>query len=163
MGKSAKIVMLLGIFSLRICFAASAFINMSTVDELSLLSMKANINSDILARNWSKETSLCTWTGVICGKKHPRRVTAINLANMGLEGTIAKEIGNLSSLRFVDISNNSINGQIPSEIGLLGKLQGLNLSHNYLLEIFRQVYWRSHWNYSSWVWQLVTTSGALFE
>ncbi|XP_057802565.1 receptor kinase-like protein Xa21 isoform X2 [Salvia miltiorrhiza] len=51
---------------------------------------------------------------------------------MGLEGTIAKEIGNLSSLRFVDISNNSINGQIPSEIGLLGKLQGLNLSHNYL-------------------------------
>ena len=159
MEKKTKIVMLLGIFFLRICFAASAFVNMSAVDELSLLSIKANINSDILARNWSKETSFCTWTGITCGKELPHRVTAINLPNMGLEGTIAKEIGNLTFLRFVDMSNNSISGSIPGEVGnlrqlrvlkmesnqltegipqslgLLRKLQGLNLSNNNLIGV----------------------------
>lgn len=124
--------MLLGAFSLRMCYAAFASLNKSSVDELSLLTIKAYINSDILATNWSKETSFCIWTGIICGGKQPERVTAINLPNMGLEGTIAKEIGNLSFLRFLDISNNSINGVIPSEIGLLRKLQSLNLSNNYL-------------------------------
>lgn len=132
-GKEATFVTILTVFSLRICFAAtSPFLNSSTVDELSLLSMKAYLNSDVLARNWSEETSFCTWTGIICGKKHPERVIAINLSNMGLEGTIAKEIGNLSFLRFVDISNNTINGLIPGEIAKLRRLRVLNLSNNYL-------------------------------
>ncbi|XP_047968821.1 receptor kinase-like protein Xa21 isoform X2 [Salvia hispanica] len=78
---------------------------------------------------------------------------------MGLEGTIAKEIGNLTFLRFVDMSNNSISGSIPGEVGnlrqlrvlkmesnqltegipqslgLLRKLQGLNLSNNNLIGV----------------------------
>lgn len=150
MGKEVTVLLFLGVVSLRVCFASSS------VDEASLLSIKAYINSDVLATNWSKETTFCTWTGIVCGKKHPERVTGLNLSNMGLHGTIAKEIGNLTFLRFVDISNNSINGLIPGEIGrlrglrvlkmafnqlsdsipnsigLLRKLQGLNLSNNYL-------------------------------
>ncbi|KAG6388154.1 hypothetical protein SASPL_153353 [Salvia splendens] len=126
--------MFLGIFTLRIRFATSAFVNMSAVDELSLLSIKANINSDILARNWSKETSFCTWTGITCGMELPHRVTAINLRNMGFEGTIAKEIGNLTFLRFVDMSNNSISGPIPAEVGNLRQLRVLNMESNQLTE-----------------------------
>ncbi|KAH6812579.1 hypothetical protein C2S51_000234 [Perilla frutescens var. frutescens] len=135
MGK-AKILSLLGtIFSAGIWFAASASASLkesSSVDEVSLMSIKAYINSDILASNWSKETSFCSWIGVICGGNQPHRVTDLHLSNMGLRGTIAIEIGNLTFLRFLDMSNNSISGLIPGEIGLLGKLQGLNLSNNYL-------------------------------
>lgn len=133
MGKELTILLLVGVVSQSICFAASSgILNRSGVDEWSLLSMKAHIKSDTLARNWSGETSLCSWSGIICGKKHPDRVTGINLSNMGLEGTIAEEIGNLSFLRFLDISNNRLNGLIPSQIGFSGKLQALNLSNNYL-------------------------------
>lgn len=129
MGKlEATIALLLGV----ICFAASASLNKSHVDELSLLSIKAHINSDILASNWSEETSFCTWAGITCGKRHPHRVTRLDLSDMDLRGTIAKEIGNLTFLRFLDISNNSISSLIPGEIGLLRKLQALNLSNNYL-------------------------------
>ncbi|KAH6761154.1 hypothetical protein C2S51_018103 [Perilla frutescens var. frutescens] len=133
MGKEGTLLLLLGVFSLRICCVApAASLNKSGVDEFSLLSIKAYINSDILASNWSKETSFCSWTGIMCGKGHPERVTALNLSSMGLHGTIAKEIGNLTFLRFLDMSNNSISGLIPGEIGFLRKLQGLNLSNNYL-------------------------------
>ncbi|KAH6825516.1 hypothetical protein C2S53_006003 [Perilla frutescens var. hirtella] len=133
MGKfEDTILFFLGAVSAAIWFGASASLNISSVDESSLLSIKAYINSDILASNWSKEASFCTWTGIICGKKHPERVTSLNLSNMGLRGTIAKEIGNLSFLRFVDISNNSISGLIPSEIGQLRRLRVLKMAFNQL-------------------------------
>ncbi|KAH6767933.1 hypothetical protein C2S51_000161 [Perilla frutescens var. frutescens] len=136
MGKEAKILSLLGtIFSAGIWFAASASASLkesSSVDEVSLMSIKAYINSDILASNWSKETSFCSWIGVICGGNQPHRVTDLHLSNMGLRGTIAIDIGNLTFLRFLDMSNNNISGLIPGEIGLLRKLQVLNLSNNYL-------------------------------
>ncbi|XP_042039877.1 receptor kinase-like protein Xa21 [Salvia splendens] len=64
----------------------------------------------------------------------PHRVTAINLRNMGFEGTIAKEIGNLTFLRFVDMSNNSISGPIPAEVGNLRQLRVLNMESNQLTE-----------------------------
>ncbi|XP_057803169.1 LRR receptor-like serine/threonine-protein kinase EFR [Salvia miltiorrhiza] len=83
-------------------------------------------------RNWSEATSFCIWTGITCGKKHTDRVAAINLSNMGLEGNIAKEIGNLSFLRYIDISNNSINGLIPGEIGNLRRLRVLRMAFNQL-------------------------------
>ncbi|KAH6769505.1 hypothetical protein C2S51_014841 [Perilla frutescens var. frutescens] len=139
MGKfEVTILFFLGAVSAGIWFGASASLNKSSVDESSLLSIKAYINSDILASNWSKEASFCTWTGIICGKKHPERVTSLNLSNMGLRGTIAKEIGNLSFLRFVDISNNSISGPIPGEIGQLRRLRVLKMAFNQLSDALPQ-------------------------
>ncbi|KAK4484210.1 hypothetical protein RD792_011432 [Penstemon davidsonii] len=106
---------------------------MST-DESSLLALKAQITHDpnnILVKNWTQGSSLCTWIGVTCSRRSPR-VTGLNLFNMGLQGTIANEIGNLSFLKHLNISNNSFIGQIPSEIGHLRRLRELRIRYNQL-------------------------------
>ncbi|KAK4487034.1 hypothetical protein RD792_006349 [Penstemon davidsonii] len=75
------------------------------------------------------------------GTSHPRpaawcrrrrRVTAVNLFNMSLQGTIAREIGNLSFLTYLNIRNNSFSGAIPFEIGNLRRLRVLQMTFNRL-------------------------------
>ncbi|KAK2980310.1 hypothetical protein RJ640_023725, partial [Escallonia rubra] len=51
---------------------------------------------------------------------------------MGLTGTIPKDVGNLTSLVFLNISNNSLQGRLPAEVGLLHQLQYMNLQFNEL-------------------------------
>ncbi|KAL8506469.1 hypothetical protein ACS0TY_017387 [Phlomoides rotata] len=123
---------LLGVVCLyvRLCFAASS-LNMSNTDMSSLLALRSGISSHILASNWSQETSFCTWIGVTCGRRHPR-VTTLDLSGMGLRGSIAREIGNLSFLTFLDVHNNGISGPIPTEIGHLRRLRLLNMYDNHL-------------------------------
>ncbi|KAL8510902.1 hypothetical protein ACS0TY_017643 [Phlomoides rotata] len=120
---------ILMVFYLSICSAAS--LNMSNTDMSSLLALKSGFNSHILANNWSQETSFCTWIGVTCSPSH-LRVTGLDLSRMGLRGTIAGEIGNLSSLTFLNMSSNQLSDHIPETIGLLKKLNTLSLSYNYL-------------------------------
>ncbi|KAK4484684.1 hypothetical protein RD792_007273 [Penstemon davidsonii] len=115
----------------QICLVSS--FNTST-DESSLLAFKAQITYDpnnIMTTNWTQGISLCTWIGVTCSRRRPR-VTGLDLFNMGLQGTIANEIGNLSFMRYLNISNNSFSGQIPCEIGHLRRLRGLRISYNQL-------------------------------
>ncbi|KAK4487235.1 hypothetical protein RD792_006555 [Penstemon davidsonii] len=133
MGKQATIFLIF--FSLMDIFlAASPDLNSST-DEHSLLAIKAHIftsdPNNIIATNWSQETSFCTWIGVTCSRRRPR-VTALNLFNMSLQGTIAKEIGNLSFLTYVNLRNNSFHGVIPDEIGNLRHLRVLQMAYNQL-------------------------------
>ncbi|KAI3457143.1 hypothetical protein Pfo_013806 [Paulownia fortunei] len=132
MAKETAILMLLVVcYPSFICLAAT--LNSST-DESSLLSLRARITSDpnsILSTNWSQGTSFCTWIGVTCGRRDPR-VTGLDLFDMGLEGTIAEEIGNLSFLTYLDIGNNSFTGPIPVEIGNLSRLRVLRMSNNQL-------------------------------
>ncbi|KAL3849196.1 hypothetical protein ACJIZ3_011078 [Penstemon smallii] len=107
----------------------------SSTDEYSLLAIKSHIitsyPNNILATNWSQGTSFCTWIGITCSRRRPR-VTAIDLFNMGLQGTIANEIGNLSFLKYLRISNNSFEGVIPDEIGNLRRLRWVRMSYNQL-------------------------------
>ncbi|KAL0444699.1 UNVERIFIED_CONTAM: hypothetical protein Slati_2192600 [Sesamum latifolium] len=56
----------------------------------------------------------------------------LDLFYMGLQGTIARDIGNLSFLTYLDLSNNSFIGLIPNEIGNLICLRTLNMSYNEL-------------------------------
>ena len=83
--------------------------NPSHHDLLALLSLKSHITSDALS-SWdaaSNDTSkpvpnFCKWTGVTCGgRHHPGHVTAIDLHDYVLEGTISQEIGNLTYLHFI--------------------------------------------------------------
>ncbi|XP_073146945.1 uncharacterized protein [Henckelia pumila] len=120
--------MLLSIALISTCLTSSL-----NDDEYSLLAIKAlttSASNGILAQNWSQGTSYCSWVGVTCGKKHPR-VTALDLFNMDLQGTIAKEMGNLSFLTYLDVSNNSFYGQIPDEIGNLRRLRVLKMAFNH--------------------------------
>ncbi|CAK9151985.1 unnamed protein product, partial [Ilex paraguariensis] len=112
--------------------ASSHTMNNLTTDESALLAFKAHITSDpynILATNWSTSTTICNWTGVSCSVRH-RRVTALNLSDMGLQGTIAPHLGNLSFLASLDISFNSFHGFLPQELAHLGRLKEVDLSFN---------------------------------
>ncbi|KAL2496298.1 putative LRR receptor-like serine/threonine-protein kinase [Forsythia ovata] len=118
---------------LYLFFYVVASLNRST-DEYALLAFKSQITYDpnkILAKNWSQGTSFCNWIGITCGTRH-RRVRGLNLANMGLGGTIAKEIGGLSFLRSLIISNNNFHGFIPDEMGKLSKLREIDIQNNEL-------------------------------
>ncbi|XP_073155208.1 uncharacterized protein [Henckelia pumila] len=104
-------------------------------DESSLLAIKAHFpnTNTILATNWTQGTNFCTWIGIICGRKHPDRVTGLDLVNMGLQGTIPLAITNLSFLTHLNMSNNSFSGQIPDGIGNLRRLRVLNMAYNQLI------------------------------
>ncbi|XP_022852088.1 putative receptor-like protein kinase At3g47110 [Olea europaea var. sylvestris] len=75
----------------------------NTTEEYALLAFRSQITFDpnkILAKNWRHQ-----------------RVRSLNLADMGVGGTIAKEIGD-SFLRSFIISNNNFHGFIPNEIDI---------------------------------------------
>ena len=100
------------------CFSPTVF-SINLVDEFALMAFKAHITYDsqgILATNWSTKSSYCTWYGISCNALQ-QRVSAINLSNMGLEGTIAPQVGNLSFLISLDLSNNYFHTSLPKEIG----------------------------------------------
>ncbi|KAI7986447.1 putative LRR receptor-like serine/threonine-protein kinase [Camellia lanceoleosa] len=117
------------------CFLPCLAMNVpnSTVDQSALLAFKSHMTFDnphhILANNWSSVTSVCDWIGVYCGKRH-RRVTTLNLANMGLGGTIPPHIGNLSFLSFFNIANNTFYGYLPGELARLHRLNAVDFGDN---------------------------------
>ena len=49
-----------------------------------------------------------------------------------LTGSVPRELGNLSSLIFLNLSNNDLSGSIPPELGNLSELEELHLRHNNL-------------------------------
>ncbi|KAG6642330.1 hypothetical protein CIPAW_09G135200 [Carya illinoinensis] len=88
-----------------------------------------NPDHNILASNWSSNTSVCNWIGVTCGSRH-HRVIALNLSYMGVEGTIPPQIGNLSFLVSLRLKNNSFHGSVPNELSRLYRLKNLNFGFN---------------------------------
>ncbi|CAL5395123.1 unnamed protein product [Camellia sinensis] len=117
------------------CFLPCLAMNVpnSTTDQFALLAFKAHITFDnphhILADNWSSATSVCDWIGVSCGKRH-RRVTALNLPDMGIGGTIPTHIGNLSFLSYFNIINNTFHGHLPGEMARLHRLKVVDFRIN---------------------------------
>ncbi|KAK4487004.1 hypothetical protein RD792_006319 [Penstemon davidsonii] len=118
---------------MKFCFATST---LHTDDQSSLLAIKSHIitsnPNNIIATNWSRGTDFCTWIGITCSRRH-HRVTGLDLFNMNLQGTIAREIGNLSFLSYLRLSNNSFTGTIPDEIGNLRRLRVLQMIYNQLI------------------------------
>ncbi|TXG47875.1 hypothetical protein EZV62_027169 [Acer yangbiense] len=108
-----------------------------TTDQHALLALKDRIKYDptnLLAKNWSTSSSICTWIGVTCGVRH-HRVTVLNISYFGLAGTLPPQLGNLSFLQVLAIGNNSFSGSLPDELFFLGNLSSLrvvDLSYNQL-------------------------------
>ncbi|KAG6692179.1 hypothetical protein I3842_10G100500 [Carya illinoinensis] len=103
-----------------------------TTDQSALLTLKAHISfnpQNHLTNNWSTNTSVCNWVGVICGSRH-YRVMVLNLSFMGLVGTIPPHIGNLSFLVSLSIKNNSFHGSMPIELSYLTRLKFFDLGYN---------------------------------
>ncbi|WJX80481.1 Protein STRUBBELIG-REPTOR FAMILY 7 [Trifolium repens] len=68
-----------------------------------------------------------SWKGITCSAN---RVTQIQLSNLGLTGTLAYGLQNLTSLTTLDMSNNNLVGTIPYQ--LPPNVQRLNFAHNNL-------------------------------
>ncbi|PIM97713.1 Serine/threonine protein kinase [Handroanthus impetiginosus] len=103
-------------------------------DQAALLTVKSSISlnpENIISRNWSSSTPVCTWIGISCSSRH-QRVTSLNISSMNLEGSIPREIGNLTGLTALYLDHNNLEGEIPKEIGNLQKLEDLRLSWNNL-------------------------------
>ncbi|XP_057515020.1 LRR receptor-like serine/threonine-protein kinase EFR [Actinidia eriantha] len=103
-----------------------------TNDQYALLAFKARITLDpknILVNNWTSDTSVCSWIGVVCTARH-NRVAALNIPDMGLTGTISPSLGNLSFLVHLNITNNSFHGVLPKELANLCRLRFLHVAFN---------------------------------
>ncbi|KAJ1691755.1 hypothetical protein LUZ63_015910 [Rhynchospora breviuscula] len=103
-------------------------------DMYALLSFKSSIHGDPNGElfSWNHSVHHCRWKGVECGRRHPDRVTALNLDSLQLSGHISHSLTNLTFLQRLSLSNNHLTGSIPKELGLLSRLKFLNLSMNFL-------------------------------
>ncbi|KAG2333381.1 hypothetical protein Bca52824_004561 [Brassica carinata] len=73
------------------------------------------------------------WDGLTCSSttiSRPPRVTSLNLSSIGLTGTIAAAIQNLTQLETLDLSNNKLTGEVPEFLGNIRPLLFINLSGN---------------------------------
>lgn len=90
---------------------------------------KINTNWDILKQDSIPEN--CSLRGLhgitfdVSG-----RVTAVNLYNNNLTGSLPDEIGNLTSLQYLDLGFNTIDSTINNQIGKLTELEILFLDNN---------------------------------
>lgn len=79
--------------------------------------------------NWLSQNPLSTWFGITV---QDGRVTAIELPENGLAGTIPESIGDVNKLQNLDLSENNLSGAIPTTIGQLTNLEYLSLGSNQL-------------------------------
>ncbi len=70
-----------------------------------------------------------TWHGIFVKEDH---VIKIDLKKNNLNGTLPKELGNLSYLKYLDLHYNQLKGNIPSELGNLKELTYLTMGNNRL-------------------------------
>ncbi|KAL7131812.1 hypothetical protein ABFS83_12G030300 [Erythranthe nasuta] len=106
--------------------------NNTTTDHSSLISFKSNLllqPNSILSTNWIPTADFCTWYGVSCTN---RRITALHLSGLSLNGQISPDIANMSHLVELDLSGNNFNGILPNELGFLRNLRTLNVTNNSL-------------------------------
>ncbi|XP_078150819.1 uncharacterized protein LOC144546169 [Carex rostrata] len=103
-------------------------------DLSSLLSFKSQIHDDPLGvfSSWNESLNYCQWQGILCGRHHPDRVTALVLDSKQLSGYISPSLANLTFLQRLSLSDNQLGGSIPIDIGYLGRLRFVNLSVNFL-------------------------------
>ncbi|KAK0578742.1 hypothetical protein LWI29_015517 [Acer saccharum] len=134
MAKNNPLIVIIPAFlvlSLMLSFAKAAPKNITT-DQHALLALKDHIKYDptnLLAKNWTTSSSICTWIGVTCGVRH-HRVTVLNISYFGLAGTIPPQLGNLSFLQVLAIGNNSFFGSLPDELAQLRRLKRINFMFN---------------------------------
>ncbi|XP_049371852.1 probable LRR receptor-like serine/threonine-protein kinase At5g45780 isoform X3 [Solanum verrucosum] len=96
----------------------------------ALMSMKNRMRDEYhVLDGWDiNSVDPCTWYMVGCSSEG--FVISLEMASMGLSGTLSPSIGNLTHLRTMLLQNNHLSGPIPTEIGQLTELLTLDLSGN---------------------------------
>ena len=112
------------------CSSGIAVTNPDTNTELvadcaALLGLRDTIRGTAKL-NWTAGKPMSEWMGVTVSGT-PQRVTALNLANLGLDGELSGLLGNLTSLTTLDLSGNPLTGMLPSKLVLLTNLTNVSL------------------------------------
>lgn len=81
--------------------------------------------------NWSADTPITAWQGVIVGGS-PARVRELRLSHSELSGELPLALGRLDGLEFLNLRGNQLTGEIPAEFASIGKLLSLELGSNKL-------------------------------
>ena len=81
--------------------------------------------------NWREEAPVDDWLGVVMDRLRGR-ITALDLTQMGLNGRIPAELGQLAGLVSLRLGRNRLAGGIPPELGNLVGLRVLALDGNLL-------------------------------
>ena len=104
--------------------------NMGLVNDCeALLDSKDALGGSL---NWTDhtQTPMSDWTGVMISGD-PMRVTAIDLRDQGLDGTIPSALGRVSMLTSLNLrSNADLSGEVPGSLNYLSNLTVLNLHSN---------------------------------
>ncbi len=79
-------------------------------------------------RNWNTAAPLGEWRRV--KTDDAGRVTALELTDNGLTGTIPAELGNLTKLDRLSLADNGLTGPIPESLGSLSSVRWLSLADN---------------------------------
>eukprot|EP00980_Cylindrotheca_fusiformis_P021220 scaffold8156_cov101-Cylindrotheca_fusiformis.AAC.6 len=120
------------------------------LERFSLVTFYYSVGGDSLRRSrnhdWSRwliNSSHCEWDYIkcdedgrvstlctLCPLSCDEGVTALDIYNSKMHGTLPTEIGNFKRLRELNLGINELVGPIPSEIGHLQQLKSLGLSNN---------------------------------
>nr|QAS62439.1 LRR receptor-like serine/threonine-protein kinase [Sedum alfredii] len=94
------------------------------------MSMKSKmIDVDGVLGGWDiNSVDPCTWFLVGCSSEG--FVVSLEMASMGLSGSLSPSVGNLTHLQTMLLQNNQLSGPLPAEIGKLSELRTLDLSGN---------------------------------
>uniref|UniRef100_A0A1J3FSR6 non-specific serine/threonine protein kinase n=2 Tax=Noccaea caerulescens TaxID=107243 RepID=A0A1J3FSR6_NOCCA len=109
----------------------------SETNETEVAAMRNIESTYVLSRiNWQGDPCFpqqLRWDALNCSNSDistPPRITSLNLSSIGLTGTIAAAIQNLTELEKLDLSNNNLTGEVPEFLGNIKTLLFINLSGN---------------------------------
>ena len=105
--------------------------NTGLVSDCGMLLAARDTLAGTASLNWSADTPITEWNGVVLGGTHGH-VTILKLGALGLNGRIPKELGSLANLTRLSLWGNQLTGEIPPELGRLSNLTQLILHGNQL-------------------------------
>ena len=77
-------------------------------------------------------TNCCSWNPKVVWCNKQKRIEQIALMNQNLSGTLPREIGYFTQLRFLSLRNNKLRGRIPFAWSAI-QFEALDLDHNMLV------------------------------
>ena len=86
--------------------------NGGLVSDCATLLAAQDILSGTAALNWSADTPIADWSGVVLGGSSGR-VTELHLSGLGLTGQVPFELGSLSNLQELYLGGNRLTGCVP--------------------------------------------------
>ena len=107
----------------------------------ALLEARDKLENGARILNWSVVRPIAEWDGIRSDSLEgtPARVTRLYLHRIGLNGSIAAELGQVSELKWLYLHGNDLAGVIPGALNRLSKLERLYLYDNGLTGLSSQL------------------------